>query len=427
MTMKPRSKPPQLAQRLRPTARHATGPQPSTRVGARGALSVLLLASTLTVMAGAIIAPVLPLIRGELAIGATAAGLIVTTHGLVIALAAPLVGRLVDRHGPRRTLAGGLTLYGLAGGAGLFVSSYPALIASRIVFGLGAAILFTATSVALLALYSGEARDRVMGWRSSAASLGGVIWPVLGGAIASASWHAPFGVYLLGIPLALAVLLVVPETEPRAPADAASSVSLRELLGQERAIGGVYALMFGSSVLLYGLVVFIPQRLDELGVGSSLALGLPQAAMTAAATATGLLYATLRRHATYATLLTGTAVLWTVAFTALALVREPVLVAGATALFGFGSGLTLPAASVLLGDLTPEHLRGQANSYLGTATFLGQFASPLILGPAVSGAGITTAYAALAVGLVALVTLVVTGHTRIDAATAPPPEREAKA
>jgi MFS family permease len=123
MTTQTQTKPQRPARRPRPTAVAVAGPRPSTGVGARGALTVLLLASTLTVMAGAIIAPVLPLIRGELAIGPTAAGLIVTTHGLVIALAAPVVGRLVDRHGPRRTLAGGLALYGLAGGAGLFVSA----------------------------------------------------------------------------------------------------------------------------------------------------------------------------------------------------------------------------------------------------------------------------------------------------------------
>jgi len=77
-----------------------------------------------------------------------------------------------------------------------------------------------------------------------------------------------------------------------------------------------------------------------LGAGSTLAFGLPQVAMTAAATATatatGQVYATLRRHATYATLLTGTAALWTVAFTALGVVRDPILVVAATALFGFG-------------------------------------------------------------------------------------------
>lgn len=392
---------------------------PGHRVEARGALPVLLVASTLTVMAGAIIAPVLPLIRAELGIGATAAGLLVTTHGLVIALAAPVVGRLVDRHGARRTLAGGLALYGLAGGAGLVVTSYPALLASRVVFGVGAAILFTATSVALLGLSSGEARDRVMGWRSSAASLGGVVWPLLGGAIAAVSWHGPFAVYLLGVPLGLAVLWLVPETRTEAPAEVGGQASgLGGVLADRPAIAGVYAFMFSSSILLYGIVVFVPQRLSDLGVASSLTLGLPQAAMTAAAALTGVLYVALRRRASYGRLLVGTVTLWVLAFAAIAVVRDPLLVAVATALFGLGSGLTLPAASVLLGDLVPAHLRGLASSYLGTATFLGQFVSPLVLGPVAAVAGLPATYAILAGLLTVLLAAIAVARPRIDAATA---------
>ena len=51
----------------------------------RGVLVVLLLASTLTVMAGALLAPVVELIRRHLEVSTTAAGLVVTGHGLTLA------------------------------------------------------------------------------------------------------------------------------------------------------------------------------------------------------------------------------------------------------------------------------------------------------------------------------------------------------
>ena len=38
-------------------------------------------------------------------------------------------------------------------------------------------------AVALLALYRGSVRDRVMGWRSTATSVGGLVWPLLGGVL----------------------------------------------------------------------------------------------------------------------------------------------------------------------------------------------------------------------------------------------------
>lgn len=65
----------------------------------RTVLVLLLLASMLTVMAGAIITPVVEVMRGDLKIDGTAAGLILTMHGLVIAVSSPLAGWLIDRWG----------------------------------------------------------------------------------------------------------------------------------------------------------------------------------------------------------------------------------------------------------------------------------------------------------------------------------------
>ncbi|WP_223125357.1 MFS transporter [Streptomyces sp. TRM68367] len=83
----------------------------------RGSLTVLLLASTLGVMGGATIAPVIEVIRQALDVGGTEAGLVLTSHSLAIALGSPLVGRATDRFGVRLPLAAGLVVYGLSGGA----------------------------------------------------------------------------------------------------------------------------------------------------------------------------------------------------------------------------------------------------------------------------------------------------------------------
>jgi MFS family permease len=162
-----------------------------SRVSPPGSLVLLLLASMLGPMAGATIVPVLEAIREDLGVGGTAAGLIITTHGLAIAIASPIAGWTIDRWGVRRPLATGLIIFGVAGGAGIFVSSYPALIASRAVFGVGTALVFTGSTVALLTLYQGTARDRVMGWRTSFTSFGGLTFPLLAGALGTLlSWHA---------------------------------------------------------------------------------------------------------------------------------------------------------------------------------------------------------------------------------------------
>jgi ACDE family multidrug resistance protein len=204
----------------------------------RAALAVLLAGSTLTVMAGAIVAPVLKLIRRDLALSPTGTGLVLTVHGLSLALASPLIGRAIDRWGVRRVLTAGLVAYGATGGAGIVTNGFAELIVSRLAFGIGAAAVFTGTTVALLGLFGGRERDRAMGWRASAISLGGVASPLLGGALGAASWHAPFAVYLVGIPLGLIAAAVLPRPERARQPDRARP---GELMSASATFGGQLA------------------------------------------------------------------------------------------------------------------------------------------------------------------------------------------
>ncbi|MBB1255718.1 MFS transporter [Streptomyces sp. OF3] len=378
--------------------------------GGRAVLAVMLLASTLAVMAGAVLAPVLEVIRGELGVSGTAVGFVLTAHALVVAVVSPAVGALIDRVGVRTPLAAGLVIYGVAGGAGMVADSYPALIAGRIVFGVGAAVVFSATTVAMLALYRGSVRDRVMGWRSTAMSLGGVAWPLLAGAVGGLSWHAPFAIYLLGVPLGVAVWCVMPAgrltgTDTR-PGPSGSTLTM---LRRAPAVLGWSALLGAVAVLLYALVVFMPLRLAELGVSAPLLVALVNMASTLAMMLVGLGYARLRGRFGYLTILRSAVVLWAAAFVLLGLTSSLVLAVLAMALFGLGAGVMMPAATVLLGDSAPAGQQGRAVALSGTAVFTGQFASPLLLGPVVDGlsvqAGYLTAAALSVLVLAALVAL----------------------
>ena len=106
----------------------------------------------------------------------------------------------------------GLVLYGMAGGSGLLIDSYWVLIASRAVFGIGVAAILNSITVTILNLYIGSGRHKIMGWRASANSFGGMLFPMIGGALGSLSWHVPFAVYLIGLPLGFLALITIPET-----------------------------------------------------------------------------------------------------------------------------------------------------------------------------------------------------------------------
>lgn len=360
----------------------------------RATLFVLLAASTLGIMSSTILMPVIELMRADLGIGSTAAGLVLTVNGLTVALAGPLTGLLVDRLGVRTPLVGGLFLYALAGAVGLVSDSYALILASRIVFGLGAATAFTAMTVAMLHLYRGPERDRVMGWRTSATGLGGVLWPILGGALGAISWQAPFAVYLLGLPVGVAALLVLPADRPASRAG--GGPSFLRILGGTPGLIGVYALMGMYMVLTYGLLVFLPQRLAELGVHSPFAVSLNVAVVTASSTLLGLAYARLRTRLSYDVLLRTVAVLWTAAFVVLGTTASVPALVAASVLLGAGGGVWVTALTVLIGAMAPPRVLGRATALSGTVGFAAQFLSPLLLGPLIDATSITTGFLALA-------------------------------
>ncbi|MBB3661613.1 MFS family permease [Prauserella sediminis] len=362
----------------------------------RSALIVLLLASTLTVMAGAAVMPVLELIRSDLDIDGVLAGFVITAHGVVIAAAGPLVGRLIDRYGVRRPLVAGLIVYGIGGSAGLITTDYPTLLASRVVLGLGAAVVFTGTTVALLSLYRGSERDRVMGWRSTATTIGGLVWPLLAGALGGVSWHGAFAVYFVGVPLGIAAIRFLPDDADRDGGAERAGGAVR-LLRRYPSLLGWYGLMLLMGLAMYSTAVFLPTRLAGIGVHSPLLVSLFMVASSLVAAVSGLLYARIRGRAGLGALLRFSLACWTVGFVLLAVTGVYPLVLVAGAVFGLGNGLLLPVLTVLIGDTPSVHDRGTATSLSGTAMFVGQFASPLVFGPLIEATSVATGFAVAAV------------------------------
>ena len=390
------------------------------RIPYRVALTLLLLASTLAVMAGSAITPVLDVMRGDLGIDGTAAGLILTMHGLIIAIVSPLAGWMIDRWGVRLPLAGGLLLYGLAGGAGMVTTSYSALIVSRAVFGMGAALVFTGTTVAMLSLYSGAIRDRVMGWRTTATSIGGIIFPVIGGGLAVVfSWHATFGLYVVGVPLGLAALAAIPETrgEARSHRDGGSVWTVL----RRPALIGVFFLVVTQAIMLYALAVFLPLRLGELGHGAPVLVSAYMALMAATSSIVGVAYGWLGKRVSYLALLRLTALTWIVAFLILGTSGDLVVLAGGSAVLGIGNALAFSTTSVLIDEYVPEALLGRAMAVFSTCMFLGQFVSPLLLGPLMEATSITAGYLVLAgeAAVILAVLLVLRSKTKAAENTAP--------
>jgi ACDE family multidrug resistance protein len=384
----------------------------STPAATKRTLWVIVASATLTVMAGAILGPVVPGIQAGLGVSESLAGLIITTHGLFIVLTSPAAGAVIDRFGPRRPFVGGLLLYAVGGSAGLVVETFAPLLVSRAVLGIGTAFVYTGVTVLIYDLYEGQRMDRALGLRSSANSAGAAVWPLVGGALGTLSWQFPFAVYLIALPLGLLAVVTVPETG-RGSTDTAANggtdpsrtdgglAGVVSVFRRRPALLAVYLLYFGANALLYSIVVFYPQLLEGVGITSSFSISLYLAANGAAGGLSAVAYDRLKRRVGAHALVLAALGLWGLAF-ALAVVADSALLAVPPVVcFGLGLGMVFPSAFAWVESLAPADRQGQYSSYVASFGYIGQFLSPVLFGPLVPLVGVRGVFGAAAAVAVA--------------------------
>lgn len=349
----------------------------------------LLIAATMTIMAGATIAPALPEI--DIVFGpdeGLRVRLLLTITALAIAIGAPVAGALGDRLGRVRVLGGSVLLYLIAGSAGLYLSDLTFLLASRVLLGLAVAGVMTSVGGLIGDLYDGPARDRMLGLQGAAMGFGGVIFLGLGGVLASIGWRAPFLIYLL--PAVLLILI------PRALADAPKASGSPDTTAPVATLPMTTVLTIATAAFV-GMIAFyttpvqLPFLLAERGVTSPTASGAMLAGLTLVSALTGLAYGRIAARA-------GRRVLSSLTFLSigagLALIGAiPTIgtLAG-LALVGLGMGLMMPTLSRWLLSATPPPARGRAMGVMTSALFAGQFLSPLLLAPAIAAYGLPAAF-----------------------------------
>jgi len=126
-----------------------------------------------------------------------------------IAFAAAMIpaGLLGDRWGRRRTMLVALVLFGIGSVASAYSGSATALIAARILLGLGAAAIAPLAMSALPALFGPAERPRATTTFMTASMLGFPIGPILGGWLLTHAWWG--WVFLINIPVVIIAIIAV--------------------------------------------------------------------------------------------------------------------------------------------------------------------------------------------------------------------------
>lgn len=369
----------------------------------------VLAAAGLTIMAPAVIAPSLPAMAEHYG-DEMLVRLSLTVTSLAIAVGAPVSGTLADRLGRRPVLLGGLLLYAVAGTAGLVVADLGTLIATRAVLGLAVGAVTTAVSALLTDWFAGPRRATYLGFQQAAASLGGVVLLPLAGLLAGVGWRAPFWLYTVALPVAALALVVVRDAAPAAaaaggrtapgapPSDSDKPGTTTDGAGVARRAGrtpwsvlGLYLLALVATAVFYMAPTQLPFLLGELGVGPALT-GVAVAGSTLTGLVGSLAFPAVRRRLSpTAITLTSLAALGT-GWVLVGLADGLPLVLAGLLVGGLGVGLTVPNLNLRLSELAPAAQRGRVLAGLVSGIFLGQFLSPIVVGPLVATTGLAAAF-----------------------------------
>jgi EmrB/QacA subfamily drug resistance transporter len=191
-------------------------------------VAVMLTAEIMDLLDGTIVNVAGPSL--EKSLGSTSIGLQWVIGGYALSLGAGLIlgGRLGDRFGRRRMFLVGLACFTLASLACALAPTIGALIALRLVQGFAAAMLLPQGLGLMRENLSGRELGTAFGVFGPVFGLGGIIGPILGGAliqadIAGLGWRT---VFLVNVPIGIAAFIVSWRIIPRKPGDRAISVDL---------------------------------------------------------------------------------------------------------------------------------------------------------------------------------------------------------
>ena len=169
------------------------------------ALLVLLLCAFAVTVDTTIVNVALPTLSESLDASTRDLQWIVDAYTLVFAAFVLAAGALGDRFGRREMLIVGLGIYIVSNGAAALVDTSGALIASRAVMGIGAAIIFPATLSTIVHLFPDRnERAKAIGFWGATTGVAVALGPIVGGALLEVSgWQSAFW---LKVPLGIAAM-----------------------------------------------------------------------------------------------------------------------------------------------------------------------------------------------------------------------------
>ncbi|WP_297095490.1 MFS transporter [uncultured Draconibacterium sp.] len=362
----------------------------------------LLLASMLTILANAIIAPSLPLISStfnDVNNVEILTKLMLTLPALTIAIVAPLAGRLLDKVGRIKVLYISLLIYLLAGTSGFWLGNLFSILVGRVAFGLGVAGIMTVSTTLIGDYFTGAKREHFMGLQGAFVALGGLIFITAAGVLTDINWRLAFLIY--GFSAIVMVLVPFSLHEPKM-AHHETKAQTQNRVAVPPVVWLVFISAFITTVSFYMIPVQLPFFLQKLEGINGNKMGLALGSMPFAQAIASYFYKQVKRKLDFVTIYSLGFVPMAIGFLVIGFSHTYLQTVAGVLLIGLGVGTLIPNGNLWMINLVPVQVRGKYVGFLTTATFLGMFISPIIIQPIQNLVGINSSFVVLGVALAVL-------------------------
>jgi MFS family permease len=383
----------------------------------KAALLVMLTGAIFNVLALVGIMPAIASIAGHFATHAAPDGTVMTVLGykfgvqlstqLMITLlnigimfAGPLLGLVAERVGYMRVLPIALGIYSVAGSAGLYLDDPRSLLLSRLVIGLAAASISICCYSLIGDRFQGEQRSRMLGYQSALVMIFGLIGLFGGGYIADyGGWRAPFGIYLLAVPMML-IALVAAQPAGRHP-NAPKAPSIRVLAP----MWPLYLVLIPFNLAAYMTSVHLPFVLSGDGIAKASTQGNIMASSFVMNIVTSLFYGRIAARFSRRWIFVILMGIFATSDMIIGLSNGWVGSMVGCWVAGLGGGIMTPFFVNIILNRAPEAARARAIGLMYTMMYVGDFANPFVITPLRLQVGNHYVFALVGFGLFAVVLL----------------------
>lgn len=254
---------------------------------------ISVLSVSLIITTGPAISPLLPDISNHYNnISEAAIESLSTVQQFSVVISLIIANFISKKIGIKKTVILGLLMAGFAGVVPFFIDNYYVILISRIVFGVGVGFFNSLAITVIDLLYSGSAKTKLLGIRTSMEQLGYSLASLMIGALLLLGWRFGFLIYALAIPISFIFWKYVPEVQSKLDKNNLKKNNSSNESHSKKLIGFVFLALFLMLVTLCdtGINVELPKLLVEQKIGTGTLAGIIIAMKTTMAMIVGIFF-----------------------------------------------------------------------------------------------------------------------------------------